>query len=137
MFWPINSLPATSATASACSPVYTGTLLRTNSTALSLSGSYARKYRTIPGFPSESKAVTRTFQPAAIAALCAATATGQQPQPEGQRGHLPRGGPFGNRNLRWFASATCWSPPTGALWRRAESDLGAAAAGHSLDVGGK
>jgi hypothetical protein len=28
--------------------------------------------------------------------------------------------------------------PTGAgLWRRAESDLGAAAAGHSLDVGGK
>src|SRR5215831_16135237 len=36
--------------------------------ALSLSGSYARKYRTIPGLPSESKVVTLTFQPAAICA---------------------------------------------------------------------
>src|ERR1700756_2355115 len=34
--------------------------------ALSLSASCARKFRTIPGFPLESKVVTRTFQPAAI-----------------------------------------------------------------------
>src|SRR5262249_33893359 len=74
----MNSFPATSATASACSPSRTGTRLRTSSTALSLSGSYARKFRTVPGFPSKSKVVTRTFHPAAIAALCAATLAGQQ-----------------------------------------------------------
>src|SRR6266849_6101590 len=79
MFWPTNSFPATSATASASSPFFTGTLLRTNSTALSLSGSYARKERTFPGFPSESKVVTRTFHPAGIPALCAAVVAGQYP----------------------------------------------------------
>jgi hypothetical protein len=34
--------------------------------ALSLSDSYARKFRTIRGFPSESKVVTRMFHPAGI-----------------------------------------------------------------------
>jgi hypothetical protein len=47
-------------------PSFTGTLLRTNSMALSLSGSYARKFRTIRGSPSESKVVTRMFHPAGI-----------------------------------------------------------------------
>ena len=55
---PTNSFPLTSATASASSPSLTGTLLRTNSMAVSLSASYARKFRTIRGFPSESKLVT-------------------------------------------------------------------------------
>jgi hypothetical protein len=63
---PTNSFPDTSATASASSPSFTGTLLRTNSMALSLSDSYARKFRTIRGFPSESKVVTRMFHPAGI-----------------------------------------------------------------------
>jgi hypothetical protein len=45
------------------------TLLRTNSMALSSSGSYARKFRTIRGFPSESKVVTRMFHPAGIVSL--------------------------------------------------------------------
>jgi hypothetical protein len=63
---PTNSFPVTSATASASSPSFTGTLLRTNSMALSLTGSYARKFRTIRGFPSESKVVTRMFHPAGI-----------------------------------------------------------------------
>ena len=48
------------------SPSFTGTLLRTNSMAPSLSDSYARKFRTIRGFPSESKVVTRMFHPAGI-----------------------------------------------------------------------
>jgi hypothetical protein len=61
-----NSFPMTSATASASSPSFTGALLRTSSIALSLSGSYARKFRTIRGFPSESKVVTRMFHPAGI-----------------------------------------------------------------------
>ena len=61
---PTNSFPDTSATASASSPSFTGTLLRTNSMARSLSDSYARKFRTIRGFPSESKVVTRMFHPA-------------------------------------------------------------------------
>src|SRR6266446_5500192 len=69
--------PATSITASASSPSFTGTLLRTNWTAFSLSASYTRKYRTLPGFPSKSKVVTRTFQPAAILGLCAAIIAGQ------------------------------------------------------------
>jgi hypothetical protein len=34
--------------------------------AVSLSASYARKFRTIRGFPSESKLVTRMFHPAGI-----------------------------------------------------------------------
>ena len=63
---PTNSFPMTSATASASSPSFTGTLFRTNSMALSLTGSYARKFRTIRGFPSESKVVTRMFHPAGI-----------------------------------------------------------------------
>ncbi len=63
---PTNSFPDTSATASASSPSFTGTLLRTNSMAPSLSDSYARKFRTIRGFPSESKVVTRMFHPAGI-----------------------------------------------------------------------
>src|SRR6185503_12398540 len=63
---PTNSFPDTSATASASSPSFTGTLLRTNSMARSLSDSYARKFRTIRGFPSESKVVTRMFHPAGI-----------------------------------------------------------------------
>jgi hypothetical protein len=63
---PTNSFPDTSATASASSPSFTGTLLRTNSMAPSLSDSYARKFRTIRGFPSESKVVTRMFHPASI-----------------------------------------------------------------------
>ena len=63
---PRNPLPATSATASASSPSVTGTLLRTNSMALALSGSYARKFRTIRGFPSESNVVTLIFHPAGI-----------------------------------------------------------------------
>jgi hypothetical protein len=63
---PTNSFPVTSATASASSPSLTGTLLRTNSMALSRSDSYARKFRTIRGFPSESKLVTRMFHPAGI-----------------------------------------------------------------------
>jgi hypothetical protein len=46
---PTNSFPLTSATASASSPSLTGTLLRTNSIAVSLSASYARKFRTIRG----------------------------------------------------------------------------------------
>jgi hypothetical protein len=37
---------------------------------------HARKFRTIPGFPSESKVVTRTFQPAANCALCDLAALG-------------------------------------------------------------
>ena len=48
------------------SPSFTGTLLRTNSMAPSLLDSYARKFRTIRGFPSESKVVTRMFHPAGI-----------------------------------------------------------------------
>ena len=63
---PTNSFPVTSATASASSPSFTGTLLRTNSMAFSLSDSYARKFRTIRGFPSELKLVTRMFHPAGI-----------------------------------------------------------------------
>jgi hypothetical protein len=38
MFWPVNSFPATSATASASSPLFTRTLLRTNSTARESAG---------------------------------------------------------------------------------------------------
>jgi len=53
--------------------------LRTNSLALSLSASYARKFRTIPGFPSKSKVVTRTFQPAAILGV-ADTGIGMTPE---------------------------------------------------------
>jgi hypothetical protein len=68
---PANTVPATSATASASSPSCTGTLFRTNSTARCLSASYARKFRTKHGFPSESKVVTRTFQPAGILATYA------------------------------------------------------------------
>jgi hypothetical protein len=68
---PANTFPATSATASASSPSCTGTLFRTNSTARYLSASYARKFRTKHGFPSESKVVTRTFQPAGILATYA------------------------------------------------------------------
>jgi hypothetical protein len=68
---PANTFPATSATASASSPSCTGTLFRTNSTARCLSASYARKFRTKHGFPSESKVVTRTFQPAGILATYA------------------------------------------------------------------
>jgi hypothetical protein len=45
-------------------PSFTGTLLRTNS--MALSGSYARKFRTVRGFPSESKVVARMFHPAGI-----------------------------------------------------------------------
>src|SRR5712672_1154744 len=63
---PTNWFSVTSATASASSPSFTGTLFRTNSTALSSSASYARKFRTTRGFPSESKVVTRTFHPAGI-----------------------------------------------------------------------
>ena len=63
---PTNSFPVTSATASASSPSLTGTLLRTNSMAASLSASYARKFRTIQGFPSASNLVTRMFHPAGI-----------------------------------------------------------------------
>ena len=72
-----DSLAAASATASACSPSRTGIRLRTSSTALALSGSYARKLRTFPGFPSASKLVTRMFHPAAIAPLCAAAVAGR------------------------------------------------------------
>ena len=63
---PTNWFSVTSATASASSPSFTGTLLRTNSMALFSSDSYARKFRTIRGFPSESKVVTRMFHPAGI-----------------------------------------------------------------------
>jgi hypothetical protein len=78
---PRNPLPDTSAMASASSPSVTGTLLRTNSMALSLSDSYARKFRTIRGRPSESKVVTLMFHPAGIlgTALCAATVVDQRP----------------------------------------------------------
>jgi hypothetical protein len=40
--------------------------LQTNWIAFSLSDSYARKFRTIRGFPSESKVVTLMFHPAGI-----------------------------------------------------------------------
>jgi hypothetical protein len=43
-----------------------GTLLRPNSMALFSSDSYARKFRTIRGLPSESKVVTRMFHPTDI-----------------------------------------------------------------------
>jgi hypothetical protein len=63
---PKNLFPLTSATASASCPSLTGTLLRTNSMAASYTASFARKVRTIPGFPAASKLVTRMFHPAGI-----------------------------------------------------------------------
>src|SRR5262249_51543539 len=61
MFWPTNSFPATSAIASASSPLFTGTLLRTNSTALSLSGSLTVIVLGLS--PADSDARTGTVRP--------------------------------------------------------------------------